>query len=867
MNIVSKFTTILCIFIVNSVCAQITPSTTTERLNGLEKRKLLETGSLLKDIKFRNIGPSLMSGRMVDMDVNPADPTEFYIAYATGGLWHTVNNGQSFTSLFDKEYSNGIGDIAVNWSTRTIWVGTGEANSSRSSYAGFGVYKSTDEGKTWQWMGLPESQHIGKIVLHPTDNNIAWVAVLGHLYSPNKERGVYKTTDGGRTWKQTLYVDDNTGAVDMDINPSNPDELYTAMWYRTRRAWNFEEGGKTSGIYKSTDGGNTWKLSTKMGSGFPTGDSIGRIGIAVYAANPKIVYATLDNQGHRPDTTKKTDSNYVLKDFKNITKEGIMMLDNKKLDTFLIDNNFPAKYRSASVKELIKQDKIKPGAIYDYLFDANTALFETPIIGCEIYRSDDAGMSWKKVNTRGLSLYNTYGYYFGKISVSPTNENKLVISGFNLMMSDDGGKTFKSTDKPSTHPDWHGAWIDPHKEGHWIAGNDGGCNITYDNGQHWFKANTPAVGQFYNIAVDNAKPYNVYGGLQDNGSWFGPSTGSESDQWNYESPNAWKNIGGGDGMQVQVDTRDNKIAYSGSQFGFYARRNTDGGSRPVGIHPQPDLGQEQYRYNWQSPIWLSRHNQDILYFGTNKFHRSFSKGDSMVALSGDLTTGRHEGDIPFGTLTTIVESPIRFGLIYVGTDDGLIHVSKDDGYTWTKISTALPKMAQGLYVSRILPSAYKEGRVYATLNAYRSDNFNPYLFVSEDFGATWSQLGMGLPAMPLNAVKEDPKMEDILYVGSDEGIYASFDRGKTFMTLGSNLPHVPVHDIAIQQRENEIVLGTHGRSIYIAKLDSVQKIFSFSQNKQPASMKSKAAIINNDTKKEVPAGPAENTEPAEKEKD
>ena len=538
-----KFTLILIFINVNSLKAQIKSSTTAERLNGLQKRKLLEKDTVLNSIKFRNVGPGIMSGRVVDVDVNPADPTEFYVAYASGGLWYTANNGQSLVPVFDKENAFSIGDIAVNWpapnqsvTTKTIWVGTGEVNSSRSSYSGLGIYKSADNGKNWEYLGLPESHHIGKINLHPTNNNIAWVAVLGHLYSANKERGIYKTTDGGKTWKQTLYVDDNTGAVDMDINPTKPDEMYAAMWYRTRRAWNFEEGGKTSGIYKSTDGGNNWKPVTLAGSGFPSGNGIGRIGVAVFAANPNIVYASVDNQDHRPDTAKRTDTNFVLKDFKNLTKESFLNLDNNKLDSFLIKNSFPSKYKATSVKELVKDDKIKPIEIYNYLFDANAALFETPIIGCEIYRSDDAGITWRKVNTKALNLYNTYGYYFGKISVSNTNQNKIVISGYSLMMSEDGGKTFKSTDKAATHPDWHGCWMNPNKDSHWIAGNDGGFNVTYDNGQHWFKGNTPSVGQFYKITVDDAKPYNIYGGLQDNGTWFGPSTAKDLGQWNYENP-------------------------------------------------------------------------------------------------------------------------------------------------------------------------------------------------------------------------------------------------------------------------------------------------------------------------------------------
>jgi len=807
--------------------AQVQPTKASDRLNGLSQRKLLENQSILKDIKFRNIGPSVMSGRVVDVDVNPNDPTEFYVAYATGGLWHTTNNGQSFVPVFDHEDVIGIGDIAVNWHDGEIWVGTGEANSSRSSYSGIGVYKSVDTGRTWQYLGLPESEHIGKIILNPANKNIAWVAVIGHLYSANKERGVYKTTDGGKTWKQTLYVDDNTGAIDMDINPKNTQELFACMWHRERRAWNFVESGNTSAIYKSTDGGDTWKKVTGAGTGFPQDNGTGRIGVAVYDANPQIIYATLDNQNHRPDTaTKKPDtSKYVVEDFKNITKEKFLSLNDKKLDSFFIRNDFDEKYNDSTVKEMVRTGKIKPTAVYDYLNDANSELFNTPVIGCEVYRSDDGGINWKKVNTKGLNLYNTYGYYFGKISVSPVNDKKVIINGYSIMLSNDGGKTFKAVDKSNTHGDWHGEWINPLRDSNWVAGNDGGCNITYDNGQHWFKANTPPVAQFYAIAVDDAKPYNVYGGIQDNGVWYGSSKiagNDDAEDDEEEQPdNEWKNLGGGDGMQVQVDTRDNKTVYFGSQFGEYERKVIDQ-HKSKRIHPMPDIEAEKLRYNWQTPILLSSFNQDILYMGTDVFYRSMNKGDKMFPLSKDLTNGKKDGDVPYGTIVTLSESPLRFGLIYVGTDDGNIQVTKDGGYTWTLVNNKLPK---NLYVSRVVASSFKEGRVYATLNAYRDDNFTPWLFVSEDYGQTWNQTGSNLPSGPLNVVREDPKYEDIIYVGSDNGLYASFNKGKTFMAFGNNLPSVPVHDIAIQKAANEIVIGTHGRSIYIASLDVVQSLY------------------------------------------
>lgn len=457
--------------------SQVSPTTADERLKGLQQRKILEERSVLNSIQFRNIGPAIMSGRVVDLDVNPDDPTEFYVAYATGGLWHTTNNGQSFVPIMDSIDVLFIGDIAVNWTTRTIWVGTGEVNSSRSSYAGIGVYKSNDNGKHWEYLGLPDSHHIGKIQLHPADNNTAWVAALGHLYSPNKERGVYKTTDGGKTWKLTLYIDDNTGAVDLDINPSNPNELYAAIWYRTRAAWKFVESGKSGGIFKSNDGGETWKKVSGPGSGFMEGEKIGRIGVAVYPKNPNIVYAIVDNNTPKPDTAKKNDSIYKKDEFRYLTKEQFAGLDNNKLDTFLRKSFFPRKYTAASVKELVSNDKVKPTALWDYL-DTDDGFQNTGIAGCEVYRSDDAGMTWKKANTKEISIYSTYGYYFGKIYVSPMNENKVVILGVPIQMSTDGGKTFKTISKANVHSDHQALWINPKRDSHMVNGNDGGVNLS-----------------------------------------------------------------------------------------------------------------------------------------------------------------------------------------------------------------------------------------------------------------------------------------------------------------------------------------------------------------------------------------------------
>ena len=833
----------------NHSLAQTKPTAGTTRLaNTIAQRASLENRSQLKDVPFRNIGPTIMSGRVVDIDANPNDPTEFYVAYATGGLWHTKNNGQSFTPIMDSLDILFIGDIAVNWNTpeRIIWVGTGEVNSSRSSYAGLGVYLTKDNGKSWNHLGLEESHHIGKIQLHPTDPNTAWVAVLGHLYSPNKERGVYKTTDGGKSWKQTLFVDENTGCVDIDINPSNPSEVYAAMWYRVRRAWKFEESGASSGIYKSIDGGQTWNHVSAAGSGFMKGEKIGRIGITVYPKNPQILYAIVDNNTPLPAKEKK-DSSYEKANFKNLTKDEFANLNDARLDSFLKKNRFPRQYTAKYIKEKVAKGELATSAVWDWL-DSDDGFQNTGIAGCEVYRSEDGGLHWTKTHDKPIGIFNTYGYYFAKVYTSSYNPDKVFILGFYAQVSTDGGKTFSTMDKGNVHADHHALWINPQRDSHVINGNDGGCNISYDNGENWFKANTPAVGQYYAITVDEAKPYNVYGGLQDNGSWWGPSTHKEDIGWIDNGQYGFRSINGGDGMQAQVDPRDNATVYSGSQFGVYARYHKEKKGATY-IRPQHELGEKPLRFNWQTPILLSKHQPDVLYYGSNRLYRSLNKGETMIAMSADLTNGRVSGNVPYGTITSISESPKRFGLIYVGTDDGNVHRSLDGGYSFEKLNGTTPAMknkkapessmidTRGLWVSRLTASAHIEGRVYMSLNGYRFDDFLPYLYVSEDHGKTWMPCSGDLPFEPINVVREDPVDPDILYVGTDGGAYVSFDRGQSFMAWRSGLPKsVPVHDIAIQSRDNEIVLGTHGRSLYVAKLDDVQKI-----KKDPDWMKKKPA--------------------------
>ena len=807
----------------NKTKAPVLPTATpsTQRLEGYQTRKTLEENSLVKNVVFQNIGPTVMSGRIVDVAVNDDDPTQFFVAYASGGLWYTNNNGISFEPLFQQEASMTIGDIAVDWKTKTIWVGTGENNSSRSSYSGTGIYKSTDMGKTWQWAGLPESHHVGRIQLHPTNPDVAWVAVIGHLYSANKDRGVYKTIDGGKTWKNTLFIDDKTGAIDLIIDPKNPDVLYTAMWFRERSAWNFVEGGATSGIYKSVDGGNTWALSSTKESGFPTGDGVGRIGLAIYPQNPQIVYAILDNQFPRTVTlTPKTDA-YTIETFASINKADFLALNDVKLNAFLRLNRFPAKYTAKSVKESVTTDAVKPQAIAEFIDDPYTSVFAAPPIEAEVYRSDDAGKTWKKANVMDLKgVYNTYGYYFGQITVSPTNPDKVYIMGVPIWKSIDGGKTFKSIDKENVHSDHHSLWVDPKKDGHIINGNDGGINISYDDGKTWFKANTPSVGQFYSVNYDLAKPYQVYGGLQDNGVWMGPSNYSFDYGWYDDGAYPYRRINGGDGMQVVIDTRDNNLVYSGSQYGVYSRYNKTTGER-FPFQPKHELGEKPLRWNWESPIYISKHNMDVIYFGANRLYRSLNKATDFTAISPDLTKGGKKGDVTFGTLTTVEESALKFGLIYTGSDDGLIHVSKDGGAIWTKISDQLP---QDLWVSQVYPSKFEEGTVYASLNGYRNDNFNAYVYQSKDFGNTWNKIGTNLPLEPVNVIKEDPENKNILYVGTDHGLYVSFNQGQIFERFSGGLPAVAVHDVAIQPVEHELLIATHGRSIWKTSVKELEQI-------------------------------------------
>jgi photosystem II stability/assembly factor-like uncharacterized protein len=797
-----------------------------ERINSYKQSKQLADESLVNNLRLKNIGPTVMSGRVTDIDVNPDDPSIYYVAYASGGVWRTDNNGQTFTPVFDNEACITIGDIAVNWKQNIIWVGTGENNSSRSSYAGTGIYKITCSSNTTnviEYKGLDESHHIGRIILHPDNPDIVWVGVIGHLFTNHPQRGLYKTTDGGKTWKQTLFISEKTGIIDLIIDPKNPDVLYAASWQRERKAWHFQESGSESAIYKSTNAGETWTKITNGKNGFPQGHGVGRIGLAICPNNSSILYAFLDNNFERTtdaiETKKEQKISAAL--LKKISDKDFIELSNEDIDMYLQEYNFPKKYTAQLIKEMVKQKKIKPLALAEYVDDANSRLFNTKKIGAELYRSNDGGNTWQKTHHEYLEdLVYTYGYYFGQVKVDNYNCDEIYIPAFVLLKSENGGRTFKSINGKNQHVDHHALWINPKRKGHLINGNDGGINVSYDDGKNWIKCNSPAVGQFYTVNIDYDQPYNVYGGLQDNGVWYGPSNYEHGVDWHNTGSYPYKNILGGDGMQVMIDTRDNNIVYTGYQFGNYFRINKTTLETKY-ITPKHELGEKPLRFNWQTPIHLSLHQQDILYIGANKIYRSLNKGDDFTCISPDLTKGPKTGNVAFGTITTLHESPLKFGLIYSGSDDGWVYVTKDGGINWENISKGLP---ENYWVRRIIASYHHEARVYVALNGHTRDDFSSLLFVSDDYGKNWKRIGTNLPLEPINVIREDPVNENILYLGTDRHAYVSLNAGKEFMQLSKDLPSVPVHDIAIQPLAKEIVLATHGRSLYKGSIKEIQML-------------------------------------------
>ena len=759
------------------------------------------TTEQLDGLRLRNIGPAVMSGRIVDLAVAESDMIKFYVASSTGGVYKTSDNGITLNPVFENEGTHSVGAIALHQrDTSIVWVGTGERANRQSSSWGDGVYKSTDGGDTWTNMGLRDSKHIGRIALHPDDTELVYVAAMGHLWGPNEERGLYRSTDGGTTWQPILQVDENTGVVDVALDPDEPGIVYAATYQRERRPWGFHGGGPGSALHRSMDGGDTWERLTGPGiaRGLPE-DVIGRIGISIYRSDPRIVYVSVE-QGYR--------------------------------------------------------------------YNASTAYTERR---AGIYRSEDRGETWEH-----MSDWNPRPMYASQITVDPSDDQRIYMVN-SYSFSDDGGRTF-TVPPQSLHGDDRLVWVNPSDSRHVMKADDGGLGISYDRGLNWLYISDLPVSQYYRVSVDMARPYNVYGGLQDNGSWMGPS---ETYRQNGIVNSDWTRLGGGDGFINLADTTNNYIVYTESQYLGLSRFNTRTGERTairpgdpvghiagrrnwetwreVGTFEEQRLGNAMAPANWDGPFTISPHDASTLYAGTNILWRTTDRGDSWEAL-GDLTTRVDRRTLPimgetghdytpslddgipyFPTISAVAESPLRRGLIYAGTDDGRLHVSHDGGERWTDLSARdisdsdepvapsaasapdFPGLPSGAWVSGIEPSRHDEGRVYAVWNNYRNDDYANYLYRSDDYGQTWVSITGNLPAeRVLRTVREDLRNPSVLFLGAEIGLYYTMDGGAHWTELRGGMPTLPFNDLVIHPRENDLVLGTHGRGVWI--LDQINAL-------------------------------------------
>ncbi len=697
--------------------------------------------SPLGALPFRNLGPAVTSGRVGDIAVDARKPDTWYVAAASGGVWKTVNGGTTWTPIFDKEASFSIGCVTIDpRDANTVWVGTGENNSQRSVAYGDGVYRSLDGGKHWENMGLKASEHIAKILVDPRNSQVVFAASQGPLWKEGGDRGLYKSVDGGKTWKPVLTVDVHTGVTDVLMDPRNPDVLYAATYQRRRHVWGMVNGGPGSGIHKSTDGGQTW---TRLKEGLPKED-MGRIGLAISEGEPDTVYATVEAAN-------------------------------------------------------------KAGGFF---------------------RSLDGGQTWERRNEQ----VSGSAQYYQELFCDPKDPRRVYSLDTWMQVTEDGGKTWRRVGETFKHVDNHALWIDPANTDHLISGCDGGVYESRDRGATWeFKANLPII-QYYRVAVDNAHPfYTVYGGTQDNFSMGGPSrTRNLHGSTNFD----WFVTQGGDGFYTQVDPGDPNTVYSESQYGGLARFDRRTGER-VEIQPQPAPGEEPYRWNWDAPMMLSPHNGKRLYFAAQKLFRSDDRGDSWTAVSPDLTrkidrsrlkimdkvwsvdaVARNTSTSFFGNIVAFNESPKAEGLLYVGTDDGLIQVSDDGGKAWRKLDR-FPGVPDLTYVSCLAASPHQAGTVYAAFDNHKSGDFRPYLLRSRDRGRTWESLAAGLPERgSVYTVREDPAKEGLLYCGTEFGLFFSLDAGKSWSRF-SELPTIAVKDLVIQAREGDLVIATFGRGFYI----------------------------------------------------
>lgn len=703
-----------------------------------------DLSDVLDGLELREIGPAIMGGRISDLAVNESNPAHFFVGTATGGVWETRNNGQSWTPIFDDQPTSSIGALALAPSNpNVLWVGTGEPQNRQSSPWGAGVFKSMDGGRTWRQMGLVETRHVGAVVIHPRDPDVVYVAALGHLWGPNPERGVFKTTDGGETWDRVLYVDENTGAVDLVMDPGDPNTLFAAMYQRRRTGFGFSASGGGSGLYRTLDGGATWEELTE---GLPRGDK-GRIGLDIYRRNGNLVYATVESDER----------------------------------------------------------------------------------GRGLYRSRDRGETWERV-----SRTNPRPMYFSLIRIDPNDPERIYVGGVRLSASDDGGKTFGRGDAAQgVHVDHHAFWIDPSNSNHLLMGSDGGLATSWDRSETWAQIDNLPIGQFYEIGLDMSDPYRVCGGLQDNSSWCAPhDTRSEYGIRNGD----WVDVSGGDGFYNVIDPTNPDIIYAESQGGNLSRYDGRTGEsariRPV-ARPTDEDEDREYRFNWNTPVVVSSHDPATVYIGANHLLRTRDRGLTWQEASPDLTKqidrdtltimgarvtdetlSGNDGIGSYGTITAIAESPSTPDVLFVGTDDGNVQRTRDAGVTWTDLSDRFPGLPARTYVSSLQVSTV-EGRVYVTFDGHRNDDYAPHVYVSDDGGESWRSIDRGLPEWSVNRLKEHPQTPSLLFVGNEIGLFVSGDRGETWHRLTANLPTVPVDDIEIHPRDNDLVLGTHGRSIWI----------------------------------------------------
>ncbi len=747
-----------------SVASAQSPTRPDQRIAMYRQHVVLAAASSFKNLPWQFLGPTNISGRMTDVAVVEPRGKHYtmFVAGAGGGVWRTVNDGVTWEPVFDQAVSTAIGDVTVAPSDpNVVWIGTGEANIFRSSMAGAGVYKSTDGGDTWRHMGLEGTYTIPRIVVHPTNPDIVYVAASGAEWTFNEERGVYKTTDGGRSWKKVLYVDDQTGAIDLVMDPSDPDRLYVAMWQRIRRPWNdprVEPGFSKSGIYRTDDAGATWKPIVR---GLPAPEHRGRIGIDVARSSPNVVYAFVDNYeiGRMPGAGERDSYGRPL----------------------------------------------------------------APVIkAATVFRSDDRGETWRKTSQDGTymeRLGGTYGWVFGQIRVDPNNADKIYVLGLGLNVSEDQGKTFRTLD--GMHGDHHGLWIDPSNSDYLVNVNDGGVVASYDGGETWrqFTDDVP-VSEFFNVGYDMGDPFRVYGSIQDIGS---ARAVVDLSHGRHAIPAvAWDDAPGGEGSIQVVDPTDPNTVYSAGYYGSIQRTKMDTGET-VQLAPKPAAGEPAYRGQWLAPFIVSAHNPRILYLGYQYVFRSLDRGDRWERISPDLTYDdpKKMGDIAYQTIFSLAESPLKFGLLYAGTDDGRVHVTKDGGGSWTEITGGL---VPNRFIAEIVASKYDEGTVYLAQNGKRNDDFMPYVWKSTDYGRHWTSITANLPTGPVNVIKEDPVNPNVLYVGTDIGAYVSTTGGARWETLGGGLPSTFVHDIVVHPRENILVAATHGRGMWALDVRYLQAL-------------------------------------------